>query len=95
MDQPLLLCAKTGQYSSLHLDLGGLLFIPNLADGILCCLWQATSLLFPFLQNGDNSAEGLWKTVESYNENDRTAEVYGCWLLLLTCTNFVSGNLGA
>lgn len=63
MDQPLLVCTKTGQYSSLHLDLGGLLFIPNLADGILCCLWQATSLLFPFLQNGDNGAEGLWKTV--------------------------------
>lgn len=63
MDQPSLVCTKTGHYSSLHLDLGGLLFIPNLADGILCCLWQAIPLLFPFLQNGDNGAEGLWKTV--------------------------------
>lgn len=46
MDQPLLVCTKTGQYSLLHLDLGCLVFIPNLADGILHCLWQATSLLF-------------------------------------------------
>lgn len=63
MDQPSLVRTKMGHYSSLHLGLGGLLFIPNLADGILCCLWQAIPLLFLFLQNGDNGAEGLWKTV--------------------------------
>lgn len=49
MDQPSLICIKTGQYISLQLDLGSLLFIPDLSDGIFCCLCQATSILFPFL----------------------------------------------
>lgn len=43
-----MICMKTRQYL-LQLDLGSLLFIPDLSDGILCCLCQATSVLFPFL----------------------------------------------
>lgn len=49
MDQPSLISIKTGQYISLQLDLGSLLFIPDLSDGIFCCVCQATSILFPFL----------------------------------------------
>lgn len=48
MDQPSLICMKTGQYILLQWSLGSLLFIPDLSDGILCCLCQATSVLFPF-----------------------------------------------
>lgn len=70
-------------------------FIPDLCDGILCCLCQATSVLFPFVYNGNNCAEGLWKTLWSYKENGRTAEWCGCWLLLLVCVSFGSGSLGA
>lgn len=75
------------------LSLGSLLFIPNLADGISCYLWQATSLPFPFLHDGDNDTEDLCKTVSGFIEDDKTADWYGSWLLFI-CANFVSSNLG-